>query len=295
MCLLTFFKPGAYPDVAALYNGSVFNDDGHGWAIVDSDRIIQGRSMDANRAIDEFCDARILHPGGPALFHSRFGTHGLTTLNNVHPFCVDGDGRTVLAHNGVLPATCQPRKGDPRSDTKILADTLASRFGSMRHRRNRLKVERWLTPANKVVILTVNRRFRDDAYILNEDAGTWTKDGVWYSNNGYKPYVTRYRHVGNQWVGADADWAGWSPQVGTSVSVSADLCNDCGQDLDGCTCAEPTWSSKLVCRMCSAPAGESDLVEGYCAMCGLCFDCDEMPPACLCYMPAAMAEKKKIG
>ncbi|GIJ49376.1 hypothetical protein Val02_62620 [Virgisporangium aliadipatigenens] len=184
MCLLTFYPDGVLPDIAALHNGAAGNPDGHGFAIVADNELIVQRGMDAEDMILAFDDARRRHPDGPALFHSRYTTHGRTAVDNCHPFPVAGDGRTVLAHNGVLPANVQPGKGDLRSDTRIAAEDYLQGFGSLRLRRTRQRLEKWMTPHNKMVILTVDRRFKDNAYILNEDAGIWN-GGIWYSNDGY--------------------------------------------------------------------------------------------------------------
>jgi predicted glutamine amidotransferase len=98
---------GVQPDTDALLTGALVNADGHGFAIVAGrrlDRLIVQRGLDGEAVIDAFIAARLQHPQGPALFHSRLATHGDTTLDNCHPFTLGGDTRTVLAHNGVLPA-----------------------------------------------------------------------------------------------------------------------------------------------------------------------------------------------
>ena len=63
----------------------------------------------------------------------------------------------MLAHNGILPLAMQPDRGEPRSDTALLAARLGQRFGSLRHARVRAKIERWMGTANKLVVLTTNR------------------------------------------------------------------------------------------------------------------------------------------
>ena len=123
------------------------------------------------------------------MFHSRFSTHGdPSSVENCHPFIVGGDHRTVLAHNGVFHDAVRPAEGDPRSDTRIVAEEFLPGFGTLRRRRTRLAFQRWMTPGNKVVILTVDPRFRDHAYILNENAGVWDR-GIWYSNRDYLPQL----------------------------------------------------------------------------------------------------------
>ncbi|WIV52954.1 hypothetical protein [Amycolatopsis nalaikhensis] len=124
--MLTYLPAGTQLDTTTLANGTVHNNDGHGYAIVDGDRIITGRGMNAAAVIDEFTAPRGLHPDQPALFHSRFATHGPVTDDNIHPFPIGGDPRTLLAHNGVLPQEAHPSRQDPRSDTRIAAVNILS-------------------------------------------------------------------------------------------------------------------------------------------------------------------------
>jgi glutamine amidotransferase len=240
------------PDDECLHNGAIFNDDGHGYAIVDvlGNRIIVDRGMDARDMIKSFVDIRSRFPDGPALFHSRLATNGLINLLNTHPFPVGGDSRTVLAHNGIMPL--QPSKTDPRSDTRIVAESHIPRaFGTLRRRRARLAFERWMGPWNKVVILTVDPRFRDNAFILHEKEGIW-HEGAWYSNDMYQ---------------------GWSPSKYRYAWDDGDLLVVGTRALD-----EPATR----CWYCREPA---DYSLGECRACGYCFDCGSLPATCVCYVP----------
>ncbi len=225
MCMLTYFPEGIQPDVDALGNGATLNDHGHGYAIVANGHIISGRGMQASAVIDEFATLRRLHPEGPALFHSRFATHGSVNVSNNHPFPVGADERTVLAHNGVLPAAAQPAKGDDRSDTRIAADDIFPRllFSSFDNRRTRKFIERWLGRLNKVVILTVDTRYRRNGYIFNEREGVWD-GGIWYSNYDYQ---TPYSLPGNaaRW-GLDEGCACCG--IADSIDPEEGLCLACG-------------------------------------------------------------------
>lgn len=106
MCLLSFFPPGVQPDSEELSCGASCNPHGFGYAIVipGEEEILIGKGMDAATLIAEFVKMRAQYPDGPALFHSRYTTHGVTGVDNCHPFVVNGDKRTVVGHNGILPA-----------------------------------------------------------------------------------------------------------------------------------------------------------------------------------------------
>lgn len=258
MCLLTFLPPGVMPNTDALLTGAYFNDDGHGFAIVTGDRIIVQRGMNADAMVEQFRTCRQQHPDGPALFHSRFSTHGESTIDNCHPFPIGGDSRTVLAHNGILPREVQPQEKDPRSDTRITAEQFLPAFGSLRSRQARLRFQRWMRPHNKIVILTVDRRFKQRAYILNERSGIW-ENNIWYSNDGYQPPPP-----GRWEPSAHPRWD-WLAQG--RLRRPLDRCGYCGAILD--------------------------LADSECRYCGWCADCGELPEQCFCYAPAAL--DKKIG
>lgn len=267
MCMLTYLPAGSQPDVDALGNGASNNDDGHGYGIIADGRIITGRGMHASAVIEEFTALRRLHPEGPALFHSRFATHGQVTEANNHPFPVGGDERTVMAHNGVLPEDAQPAKGDDRSDTRIAADEIfpSAQFSSFDHPETRGLIERWLGRTNKIVILTTDPRYHHSGYIFNEQAGLW-HDNIWYSNNDFE-----YR-----WADLDPGHAAWwgigdgCVYCGVADSIDPDTglclacascpmcggsehdcgrgcyrliltapCTDCGSDIRHCPCPLP--------------------------------------------------------
>ncbi|HLL66480.1 MAG TPA: hypothetical protein VK453_12135 [Micromonosporaceae bacterium] len=257
MCLLTFLPDGVLPDTDALFNGAHLCDDGHGYAIVTNDRVLVRHGMAAEPMIEAFHTARLEHPDGPALFQSRLSTHGTERdLANCHPFLLGGDPRTVIAHNGVLPKVVQPLKGDPRSDTRIAAEWFLPAFGSLRRRRTRLRVERWMTPANKMVLLTVDRSFRDRAYILNEPEGIW-EDGIWYSNDAYLPYLPP-RRLG--WDDTLWDWPSGGP---------------------------PHWAINE-CTTCQALI---DITDPQCPYCGGCPACGDWPESCGCHTPSAIEHR----
>lgn len=242
MCMLTFLPEEVMPDEDALANGAAINSDGHGFAIVTGQRLLVERDMTAEKLIERFTVARHAYPEGPALFHSRMATAGDITVANCHPYRVGADTGTVLAHNGILPSYMQPAKRDKRSDTRIAAeDFLPSEpFGPLGTARARTRMERWLTDHNKIVILTVNPRYRRHAYVLNEHAGIWD-NGVWYSNDDYR----RSPLLDGQRVGAWDDETclvcGTPPELDNinGVCETCGTCLDCYASAEFCMCYLP--------------------------------------------------------
>lgn len=251
MCLLTFIPANIAPDMEALRYGTWANNDGHGYAIVTGDRLIIRKGLDAEDILAAFEADRAEHMDGPALFHSRFTTHGRNTVDNCHPFYVGADRRTVLAHNGVLPKEAWPNKGDHRSDTRYAAETLIPAVGSLRHRWLQDSVAEWMGRGNKMVILTVNPKYGDNAFILNESSGIWD-GGIWYSNDGYCSTYSKYLGKGKgigtypRWWDEEEDYAAAAVADASTAkdSVLADVeagrrCPECFEEWLVCDCWVP--------------------------------------------------------
>lgn len=190
MCILSYLPPSTPVDVDSLFIGGMNNPHGHGWAIAAGEFIVTGKSLHLAEALNEFVGARERYPAGPALFHSRWATHGGVRIDNSQPFLAGGSHRTVVAHNGILPKSAQPAEGDDRSDTRKFADEILPRLfrrldrGGVQH-----ALSQWCGKSSKLVILTVDPRYRRSAYIINEAAGQWdTETGIWHSNGDYLDY-----------------------------------------------------------------------------------------------------------
>lgn len=251
MCILSYLPAGVPVDAEGLWIGGANNPHGHGWAIVTDGAILMGKSLDLDEALETFQAARERHQDGPALFHSRWATHGSRSVANCHPFLVGGSHKTVVAHNGVLPSEAHPAKGDDRSDTRLFADELLpTRFRRLDRKRAFRALTEWCGSGNKLVILTVDPRYRHNVYVVNEQAGRWdTRTGIWHSNDGYRDYPV--------WGSACA---------GLSGAVLDD------DDLVG---------FEVECQVCG---GEWFDRHGYCETCRACGDCYEPVEQCQCWV-----------
>jgi hypothetical protein len=184
MCILHYYPAGKLPNPDHLTNSCENNPDGFGWAVIAGELILTGQTMDATVAVETFTTLREQYPDSDALFHARIATHGRVTVDNCHPFFVNGRSDMVLAHNGIMP--CQPKPGDIRSDTRILAEDLLMReFRKLDSEKTIKRLSAWVG-YSKVLILSTNPRYRKSAYLINEGMGHWHY-GVWYSNDSYKP------------------------------------------------------------------------------------------------------------
>lgn len=283
MCMLTYFPEGQQPDAERLLNGTVYNNDGHGFAIVDPDNLelIIRKGMDPELLVAEFVRMRAEFPNGPAMFHSRWGTGGTVSEYNCHPFNVhdrwsaheqnlddDGNwdfpaviGQTVLGHNGILQV--EQEKTDLRSDTRMACEEIIGEWYDLADERDRDALADWIGTGNKFVILTVDPRFDRHAYIINEKRGVWD-EGVWYSNHdyiGYTKWDTGARFSGygygslengeyNPWADDQCAFCG---TLGTGVDnggfcTTCDSCVDCLEVRLDCQCYVPTSSQRAKSR-----------------------------------------------
>lgn len=274
MCMLTFIPSGTVPSMEGIENGAWSNDDGHGWAIVAGNRIITGHSMNKDQAISQFEKARNTHFKGPAMFHSRWATHGTINRDNCHPFKVGRDRRTVLGHNGILPAAAQPLKGDNRSDTRKFAQSMLPNWGHLDNLRTQERIKNFLGGSNKILILTTNPMYSQKAYLFGENLGTWDKNpggDIWYSNSDFKP---RAKYFGGK----------PTPMFAQGYNFSA-IYNDIDEDLAKALTHDEL--EKNGCPWCHQ-RGFINHLSAICEACNSCLECMQHASDCDCYTPRGM-------
>jgi len=254
MCLLVVCEPNSTPNAVDLHAGACSNPHGFGFAIHAGDKIISERSMSAKKSIARFLELRAQYPEGYAMWHARYATHGVKNEQNCHPFKVGNDERTYLAHNGVLDISIG--KSDKRSDTRVFAEDTLPRIGGVSALDDDnvwIMAETW-AKGSKIAILTCDPAAMHPMYLLNESAGSWDNEGIWWSNQSHKrtTYLAPVKPI-------EYDDKLWD----YAVDLDADL------------------------EMCPYCESATDLTENpyYCTMCQSCFDCSVMIDDCLCYTP----------
>jgi hypothetical protein len=130
-------------------------------------------------------------PNSIGIFHARYATHGEKTIDNCHPFYVGNDNLTVIAHNGILDIPTY----DNRSDSRVFAEDLFPTYDNAGGIDNPVvftAIEQW-AKGSKIIVLTVNPKYKKRVYILNNKLGHYKED-IWWSNSGYKydPYDYKY-------------------------------------------------------------------------------------------------------
>jgi glutamine amidotransferase len=266
--MITFLDRGIEVPVSEIYNGGTWNDDGHGWAVAaGTNHMVVGKSMRLDEALDAFMAARRAYPDAPALFHSRWATHGPKNTDNVHPFPVGDDA--VMAHNGIMPSTFHPKSGDQRSDTRVFADLLTQSASGIWSRRERKRIARTIGLGNKLVILSVSPRFiAPRGFLINGHMGEFdTETGAWFSNGDYQ--ATWDRHA----TGAlGSTWGSGTWTTGGENGTHVVLGRAGRSALDD------------ECPICYS-TGTIRWETGECTACNSCVDCGEDLKVCQCYVP----------
>lgn len=194
MCLAVF-KPAKGRVIRREMQTAFHNNpDGAGFAYFDPDegRVVIRRGYFHFKPFWRDLSAAMAHP---AIIHFRIATHGTTDEANCHPFPLK-DG--ALVHNGII-TQCgggwayyddDGKYGDSswraglvdRSDTREFCEDYIGDMDVESMKQAKPLIEKFIGSFNKLVTL------HDDGshIIFNESAGAW-RDGVWYSNNSYKP------------------------------------------------------------------------------------------------------------
>lgn len=260
MCLLLVCSPNSIPKKSNLQTASCNNPHGFGFAILTPEGIITGRGMSAKKMINKFLTLRKQYPDSYAMFHARYATHGVKNEDNCHPFKVEGNEDTYLAHNGVLDVHINA--GDRRSDTRVFAEDILPAMGGVAALDNDnvwKMVSKWAS-GSKVVIFTLDPNAKDSVYIINESAGHWDNDGIWWSNHTY----TESR---------------WGSYIKSDRIEPVDY--------------EASFDDSE-CKLCGAIPFE-DANPYYCEMCMSCVDCYGIyGDTCLCWTPEREKPKATV-
>lgn len=258
MCMITYIPGGVAIPWVGIYNGASWNEDGHGWALATPDGILMGKSFNVDTSLDGLWKARREYPNAPALFHSRWATHGELSERNIHPFYVGKDKHTVIAHNGILPAAFHPKGQNWRSDTNNFALWLG-RHENILSRRGRQVIADLIGRNNKLVVLTTHKSYdRPRGFIVNVDEGQWD-EGCWFSNYDYCHRWTR-KTKGYLWDGIT------TTESKPAISTEAEL----------------TEERLQACPICKNKGG-LQVEANVCLSCDSCLDCNDSLKDCLCY------------
>jgi hypothetical protein len=135
MCFILFKKKGVEFDrdlIDFLKKKSLTNNDGFGYAIKKkgNDYITVKKYVNINKYFNDISKLSI-GKDDEVCFHLRLGTSGTKTIDNCHPFSLDGrtiinkkkHKKPVLFHNGVM--SYEDEKNPSYCDTRVLTNIMA--------------------------------------------------------------------------------------------------------------------------------------------------------------------------
>lgn len=185
MCVIIHQPKGSHLDKETAERAWSRNPDGGGFAFIkDNGEIHVEKHMEFAPFWRAFERARSDFPRRDYLLHMRIATHGSVTTANVHPFFLNEQEQTVVAHNGIFHRV--PDYNDGRSDTRVFIDEVLPLLPTTWLDSSYLTdmVEEWMG-WSKLVFLTNDPALERNVYILNAHKGE-THQGMWFSNESYK-------------------------------------------------------------------------------------------------------------
>ena len=149
-------------------------------------------------SFQSFYDAFKKHESKQAVIHFRIKTHGKIDTTNCHPFAVNN--AIGFVHNGIISGFGDANHSDTIGFNQSILQPLVSKWGNLALFQDPIiDLIEGRIGYSKLVFLDRHGNHK----IMNEHKGTWD-DGVWYSNNSYKPYVAPVTTY--DWKDSKYDW-----------------------------------------------------------------------------------------
>tara|TARA_R100000808_G_C2150179_1_gene158818 strand:+ start:1728 stop:2543 length:816 start_codon:yes stop_codon:yes gene_type:complete len=182
MCLLIIQKKNSKVTDEQFKQTWKRNNDGVGYAFVDKGEIQIRKFMKLDPFVKSINkDVKKFGSSSAFLIHFRYTTHGLTNLDNCHPFRVN-DGQ-VFGHNGCINSVGSDAT---LSDTRVFNNTILKDLPTNWSESESIKtLVSDFIGSSKLAFLNSDGSFE----IINEHkyGGHWNKlKTIWYSNDNYK-------------------------------------------------------------------------------------------------------------
>ena len=154
------------------------NNDGVGYSFVKNGQIKTEKFMKLNPFLNAIkSDVKLFGNDSPFLIHFRYTTHGLTNIDNCHPFKVNE--KQSFIHNGCINGVDDD---EIKSDTSIFNEQILRNLPSnWTDNQSIVKLVESFIGYSKLVFLNDDKSFK----IVNENLGHWNRN-IWWSNDSYK-------------------------------------------------------------------------------------------------------------
>ena len=181
MCIAIYKPEEKIISKATLQECYSSNPDGAGFMFADDKQLNIKKGF---FSFDSFYNAYKKHQDKKVVIHFRIKTHGEINETNCHPFAVNSS--LAFVHNGIISGL----DGDKAlSDTihfnEQILQPLVNKWGNLALFQDpMINLLETRIGYSKLIFLDRHGNHK----IMNEHKGEWD-DGIWYSNNSYKPYV----------------------------------------------------------------------------------------------------------
>jgi hypothetical protein len=195
MCIAIYKPEDKILSLATLKECYTSNPDGAGFMYAENKKLHIEKGF---FSFQSFYDAFKKHEHKQAVIHFRIKTHGKIDTTNCHPFAVNN--AIGFVHNGIISGFGDANHSDTIGFNQSILQPLVSKWGNLALFQDPIiDLIEGRIGYSKLVFLDRHGNHK----IMNEHKGTWD-DGVWYSNDSYKPYVAPVTTY--DWKDSKYDW-----------------------------------------------------------------------------------------
>jgi hypothetical protein len=195
MCIAIYKPEDKVLSLATLKECYTSNPDGAGFMYAENKKLHIEKGF---FSFQSFYDAFKKHETKQAVIHFRIKTHGKIDTTNCHPFAVNN--AIGFVHNGIISGFGDANHSDTIGFNQSILQPLVSKWGNLALFQDPIiDLIEGRIGYSKLVFLDRHGNHK----IMNEHKGTWD-DGVWYSNDSYKPYVAPVTTY--DWKDSKYDW-----------------------------------------------------------------------------------------
>ena len=198
MCIAIYKPEGKVLSQETLNECYDSNPDGAGFMYAQDKKLHIEKGF---FSYDSFYKAFKQHEHKQIVLHFRIKTHGKIDTTNCHPFAVNN--AIGFVHNGIISGFGDSNHSDTIGFNNAILQPLVHKWGNLALFQDPIiNLIEGRIGYSKLVFLDRHGNHK----IMNEDKGVWD-DGVWYSNNSYKPYVAPVSlYKGKDYSWSNTDW-----------------------------------------------------------------------------------------
>jgi len=195
MCIAIYKPEDKVLSLATLKECYTSNPDGAGFMYAENKKLHIEKGF---FSFQSFYDAFKKHETKQTVIHFRIKTHGKIDTTNCHPFAVNN--AIGFVHNGIISGFGDANHSDTIGFNQSILQPLVSKWGNLALFQDPIiDLIEGRIGYSKLVFLDRHGNHK----IMNEHKGTWD-DGIWYSNDSYKPYVAPVTTY--DWKDSKYDW-----------------------------------------------------------------------------------------